>query len=92
MVQEEIVRFSKIVSLSEEKNVRMSATKNLVEMYQKTIEFTQKIEYIYSYQLLVQVILSTLEICATGFTFITVSNNIIRIELIFHSIFLNCLI
>ena len=81
MVRGEIARFSKIASLSEEKKVRKSATKNLVERYQKAIEFTQKIEYIYSYQLLVQVILSCLEICATGFTFITVSNIIILQEL-----------
>ena len=67
------MRFSKIVGLSEEKQIRISATKNLVEKYQNVIEFMEKIEHIYFYELLITITLSTSAICSIGFSVITVS-------------------
>ncbi|XP_033212267.1 uncharacterized protein LOC117169868 [Belonocnema kinseyi] len=70
MVRRDFKRFFKIISIYKEKTGRRTATKNLVERYQNAIEYARKIEYIYSYQLFIHVVLSMLAICATGFTVI----------------------
>ena len=87
IVREKITIFSKISIESKDRQLIVNATKNLVDEYQDVIVFAQKIENVFSYQLLFHLILCTFGLCFVGYTFVMVS----KIQL-YKYIFLNIIL
>ena len=73
IVREKITMFSKFSVESADRKLIANLKKNLVDEYQDVIVFTQKIENVFSYLLLLHLILCTFVLCFLGFTFVVVS-------------------
>ena len=73
MINEEIINFSKISRENNDKKLMLQTTKNVMNKYKNLVNYCQKIEEIYSDQLLITVMGNILAVCFSGYMIIIVS-------------------